>query len=174
MRAASTRTLPYTPAQVDLYRGGDLIDCDGFRSLARYGARIDAHRLVQAALGGRTSRAARPVFGAVLPAAIQEVQRVPGQREDRRYRRDRVVRGLLTESADRTRASGRSGGARRFAARATRSFAIDGAERQEIGAAGLRDALRGKIGTTVRHRSRARRNQRRRTRSCAPKFTIPR
>jgi hypothetical protein len=52
--------LPFTPAHVDFAQGSDAIDDMVLRSLARYGARLDGHRLVQAAVAGELASVRDP------------------------------------------------------------------------------------------------------------------
>lgn len=141
--------LPYTPARVDLYDGGDLIDSFVFRSLARYGSRVHAHDLVQAALAGELSALHDPYSVLFFPQQFKKfnaflgnekiggigavVSFVPAADE---AHVDRVLPGSPAEKI------GLQAG--------DAIVAIDGRSVNEIGGQGLRDALRGKIGTTVR------------------------
>jgi carboxyl-terminal processing protease len=141
--------LPYTPARVDLYGGGDLIDSLVFRSLARYGSRIGAHGLVEAALAGELAALHDPYSVLFFPQQFKKfnaflgnektggigavVSFVPASGE---AHVDRVIPGSPAEKI------GLHDG--------DVIVAIDGRGVAAIGGQGLRDALRGRIGTTVR------------------------
>ena len=141
--------LPYTPARVTFYDGGDLIESLVFRSLARYGSRVGAHDLVQAALAGELSALKDPYSVLFFPQQFKKfnaflgnekiggigavVSFVPAADE---AHVDRVLPGSPAEKI------GLQAG--------DAIVAIDGRSVNEIGGQGLRDALRGKIGTTVR------------------------
>jgi len=141
--------LPYTPQRVDLYRGGDLIAAMVFGSLARYGARVDAHRLIQAALGGELAALHDPYSVLFHPQQFRKFNAFLGNEkiggigaivsfEAARGGAgiDRVIAGGPAEHAGL-----RAGDV---------IVAIDGKPVTAIGGQGLRDALRGRIGTTVR------------------------
>ena len=141
--------LPYTPARVTFYDGGDLIESLVFRSLARYGSRVGAHDLVQAALAGELSALKDPYSVLFFPQQFKKfnaflgnekiggigavVSFVPASGE---AHVDRVLPGSPAEKI----------GVQEDDA----IVAIDGRSVAAIGGQGLRDALRGKIGTTVR------------------------
>jgi carboxyl-terminal processing protease len=142
-------TLPFTPVRVDLYGGGDLIDAMVFRSLARYGSRLDAHRLVQAALGGELAALHDPYSVLFVPPQFAKFNAFLGNEKTGGIGAIvSFVAATDTASIDRVIPGGP---AERAGLRAGDSIAsIDGHSIADIGAHGLRDALRGKIGTTVR------------------------
>jgi carboxyl-terminal processing protease len=141
--------LPYTPARVTAGDGGDLIDSMVLRQIARYGAKVDGHRLVEAAVAGELAGLKDPYTVLFRPQAFKKFNAFLGNEsfggvgavvsfDDAAQSAtvDRVLPGGPAE-----RAGLRSG---------DRFERIDGKPVAEIGGAGLRDALRGKVGSTVR------------------------
>ncbi|MBD5606429.1 MAG: S41 family peptidase [Candidatus Eremiobacteraeota bacterium] len=138
--------LPFTPARVDAGAGEDLVDALVLRQLARYGTRLDAHRLVQAAVAGELAALDDPYSLLFRPQAFKKFNAFLGNEtfggigavvsfEATRAYVDRVLPGSPAE---------RGGIARR-----DELVSVDGRDVTALGAAGLRDALRGKIGTPV-------------------------
>ncbi len=142
-------TLPYAPANVDLYGGGDAIDTMVFGSIARYGARVDPHRLIVAALSGELAALHDPYSVLFHPAQFKKFTAFLGN--------GRVggIGALVSFVAasdevriDRVLPDGPAARGGLQAGDAIES--IDGKSVGQIGSAGVRDALRGTIGTTVR------------------------
>jgi carboxyl-terminal processing protease len=141
--------LPYTPAKVELYDGGDLIDTMVLKSLARYGSRVDAHRLVQAALAGELAALHDPYSVLFFPQQFKKFNAFLGNEKiggigaivtfDKSIDQLSVERVIPGGPAD--RAGLRAG-----------DFidTIDGRSVASIGSQSVLYALRGKIGSTVR------------------------
>ncbi len=141
--------LPFTPAHVDLYGGGDLIDALVLRTLAEYGHRVDGHRLVQAAIGGELAALHDPYSVLFFPPQFKKFNAFLGNVKiggigavlsiDTAHGTvtiERVIAGAPAEAA------GLRGG--------DTIVGIDGRDVRGSGGSTVRDALRGKIGTTVR------------------------
>ena len=141
--------LPFTPARVDLYGGGDLIDALVLRTLAQYGRRVDGHRLVQAAIGGELAALHDPYTVLFFPPQFKKFTAFLGNEKiggigaelsiDTAHGAvtiERVIAGSPAEAA------GLRGG--------DTIVTIDGRDVRGSGGTTVRDALRGKIGTTVR------------------------
>ncbi len=141
--------LPYTPTRVDRGRGSDLIDGLVLRSLARAGMRLDGHRLVAAAVAGELAALHDPYTVAFRPQQFGRFNAFLGNETfggigavvsyDAPSGRARIERVLPDGPA--LAAGLRDGDA---------VVAIDGRSVADIGGARLRDALRGRIGSTVR------------------------
>lgn len=148
-RGASAISLPYTPPAVDRGRGSDLIDSLVLRTLARGGDRLDGHRLVVAAVGGELAATHDPYTLAFRP---QQFRRFNAYLGNGRFGGIGAIvsydaaRGVAR--IDRVLPDGpaRTAGLRDGDTIAT----IDGRTIAAIGRANVRDALRGRIGTTVR------------------------
>jgi carboxyl-terminal processing protease len=143
-------TLPYTAAHVDLYGGGDAIDTLVFGSIARYGARVDPHRLIVAALSGELAALHDPYSVLFHPAQFKTFNAFLGN----------GTIGGIGALVSFVAASGEAhidrvlpdGPAARGGLQAGDEIeSIDGKSVGQIGGGtGVRDALRGTIGTTVR------------------------
>jgi len=142
-------TLPYTPAHVDLYGGGDAIDTMVFGSLARYGARVDAHRLIVAALSGELAALHDPYSVLFHPAQFKTFNAFLGNgRVGGIGALVSFVAASGVAQIDRVLPDGPA--ARGGLQAGDEIESIDGKSVGQIGGAGVRDALRGTIGTTVR------------------------
>jgi carboxyl-terminal processing protease len=118
------------------------------RTLARYGARIDAQGLIQAALSGELAALHDPYSVLFYPQQFKKFNAFLGNER---------IGGIgalvsLGSSGEALIERALPGGpaARAGLQAGDAIVSIDGKSAQEIGAAGLRDALRGRIGTTVR------------------------
>jgi carboxyl-terminal processing protease len=140
--------LPFTPQNVSAGDGGDAIDSLVLRQLARYGARLDGHRLVQAAVAGELAALRDPYTVLFRPQAFRKFNAFLGNEtfggigavlsydaERQTATIDRILPGAPAEHA----------GLRR----GDEIASIDGRSVRDLGAAGLRDALRGRVGTPV-------------------------
>lgn len=148
-RGIANAQLPYTPARVSAGDGGDLIDTMVFKQLARYGARVDGHGLVQAAVAGELGALHDPYTLLFRPKAFRTFNAFLGNETfggigavvsfDAATKDASIDRVLAGGPADR-------GGLRA----GDRIESVDGKPVSQIGGTALRDALRGAIGTTVR------------------------
>jgi len=141
--------LPYVPAQVDFGRGGDLVDTMVVGSIARYGSRIDGHRLVAAAVGGELAALHDPYSVMFRPQQFKRFTSFLGNATFG------GIGAALTYDAARGRAPIdrviAGGPAALAGVRAGDVLtAIDGRALATRDAASLGAALRGTIGTTVR------------------------
>ncbi|GAC1305418.1 MAG: hypothetical protein NVSMB19_16860 [Vulcanimicrobiaceae bacterium] len=146
MRAAP---LPVVPARVDFGRGGDLIDTMVVGAIARYGARVNAHRLVEAAVGGELAALHDPYTLIFRPQQFKRFNTFLGNAAfggigavltfDAAHGRAPVERVIAGSPA--AAAGLRAGDV---------LTAIDGRPLAQRDAGGVRAALRGKVGTTVR------------------------
>jgi len=140
--------LPFTPARVSVGDGEDLIDAMVVRQLASYGRRLDGHRLVQAAVAGELAQLHDPYTLLFRPQAFKRFNAFLGNEKfggigailsvDDATKRVRIERLLPNSAAERAGLQ-----------RGDELFEIDGRPVREFDGAGLRDALRGKIGTPV-------------------------
>jgi carboxyl-terminal processing protease len=140
--------LPFTPARVSVGDGEDLIDAMVVRQLASYGRRLDGHRLVQAAVAGELAQLHDPYTLLFRPQAFKRFNAFLGNEKfggigailsvDDATKRVTIERLLPNSAAERA-----------GLLRGDELFAIDGRSVRELDGAGLRDALRGKIGTPV-------------------------
>jgi carboxyl-terminal processing protease len=140
--------LPFTPARVDFAQGSDAIDDMVLRSLARYGARLDGHRLVQAAVAGELASVRDPYTLIFQPPQFKKFNAFLGNESfggigvvldfDAAQGRATVERVLPDGAA--AAAGLRPGDA---------LVGVAGRPVAELGGAGVRDALRGRVGTTV-------------------------
>ncbi len=140
--------LPFTPARVSVGDGEDLIDAMVVRQLATYGRRLDGHRLVQAAVAGELAQLHDPYTLLFRPQAFKKFNAFLGNEKfggigailsvDDATKRATIERVLPNSAAER---AGLLPG--------DQLFEIDGRPVRELDGAGLRDALRGKIGTPV-------------------------
>ncbi len=141
--------LPFTPARVDASQGSDAVDDMVLRSLARYGSRLDGHRLVEAAVAGELSSVRDPYTLIFQPPQFKKFNAFLGNETfggigvvldfDAAGGRATIER-VLPGSAAGT-AGLRAGDA---------LVAVDGRPLAGLGGAAVRDALRGRVGTTVR------------------------
>ena len=148
-RGIATIALPAVPATVDFGRGSDYVDTLVVGSIARYGARIDAHRLVGAAVAGELAALHDPYTLAFRPQQLKRFNAFLGNATfggigailsfDKARARATVERAIADGPA--AVAGVRAGDA---------IVAIDGRTLDGRDSAGVVAALRGKIGTTVR------------------------
>ncbi len=141
--------LPYVPANIDRGRGSDFIDALVLRTLARGRGRLDGHRLVEAAVAGELAALHDPYTIAFRPKQFAKFNAFLGNETfggigaivsyDAATAAARIDRVLPDSPA--SVAGVRPGDA---------IVAIDGRTVGAIGGAALRDALRGRIGSTVR------------------------
>jgi carboxyl-terminal processing protease len=141
-------TLPYTPAHVELYDGEDLIDTMVFKNLARYGSRVGAHALIGGALSGELAALHDPYSVLFYPQQFKKFNAFLGN--DKIGGIGAVVSFDDKGEAHVDRVLGGGAAARAGILDGDAIVAIDGKSVHDIGGAGLRDALRGKIGTAVR------------------------
>lgn len=140
--------LPFTPARVGFDQGSDDIDDMVLRSLLRYGARVDGHGLVQAAVAGELASVRDPYTLLFRPPQFRTFNAFLGN----------ATFGGIGVVLDYDAATGRApiervlpgGPAQAAGLRSGDALtAVDGKPVGELGGAALRDALRGKVGTTV-------------------------
>jgi C-terminal peptidase prc len=140
---------PFTPPRIDAGAGEDLVDALVVRALARYGKRLDGHRLVQAAVAGELAALHDPYSLLFRPRAFAKFNAFLGNGS---------FGGIgAVVSLDRARGEATidrvlpgSPAARAGLARGDAIVAVDGRAVRELGdGAALRDVLRGKIGTPV-------------------------
>jgi carboxyl-terminal processing protease len=141
-------SLPYTPAHVELYDGEDLIDTMVFKNLARYGSRVDAHELIRGALSGELAALHDPYSVLFYPQQFKKFNAFLGNGQIGGIGAVVSFDDSGEAHVDRVLAAGAAARAGIVAGDAI--VAIDGKSVHDIGGAGLRDALRGKIGTAVR------------------------
>jgi len=147
-RGIARATLPYPPARLTFGTASDYVDGLVLRSLARYGGRLDGHRLAQAAVAGEL---------AALHDPYSVLFRPPQLRRFNAFLGDGAFGGIgavLTVDAARGVAT-----VERVIAGAPAERAglrpgdeirrVDGKSVGALGGDALRDALRGRIGTTV-------------------------
>jgi carboxyl-terminal processing protease len=140
--------LPFTPVRVSAGDGEDLVDTLVLKQLARYGKRLDGHRLVQATVAGELAALRDPYSLLFRPQAFKKFNAFLGNEtfggigavlsvdeNPKRVIVDRVLPDSPAEHAGLLRGD--------------EILAIDGRDARDLGGAGLRDALRGKIGTAV-------------------------
>lgn len=148
-RGARDVPLPAVPRTIDRGRGSDFIDALVLRSLARAGAHLDGHALVTAAVRGELAALHDPYTVAFQPPQFVKFNAFLGNESfggvgaivsfDAAHGVARIERVLPGGPA---RAAGlRDGDA---------IVDIDDRAVAQIGGERLRDALRGRIGTTVR------------------------
>ncbi len=141
--------LPYTPVRVGAGLGGDLVDGLVFGSLARYGKRLDGHRLVEAAVRGELAALQDSYSVLFRPREFVKFDAYLGKAKfggigallayDATLRRALVRRVLPGGAAQR-------GGLQEGDA----IVAVDGTPAGTLGADGIVRALRGPVGTVVR------------------------
>jgi len=141
--------LPFTPARLDVSQGSDAVDDMVLRSLARYGSRLDGHRLVEAAVAGELASVRDPYTLIFQPPQFKKFNAFLGNETfggigvvldfDAASGRATIER-VLPESAAAT-AGLRAGDV---------LVAVEGRQLAGLGGAAVRDALRGRVGTTVR------------------------
>ena len=148
-RGIRDAVLPFTPPQVDFGTGGDLIDSMVLRSIVRYGRRVDSHRLIEAAVAGELGALHDPYTVLFRPQQFKKFNAFLGTGTFG------GIGAVLSFDA----ASGRAPLERVLADGPAKAaglqpgdaiVAIDGQSVASLGAQGMRDALRGKIGTPVR------------------------
>lgn len=147
-RGIANATLPYPPARATFGNASDYIDGLVLRSLARYGGRLDGHRLAQAAVAGEVAALHDPYTILFRPPQLRRFNAFLGNGAFG------GIGAILTFDAARGVASVERIIAGAPAARAGLQAGdeirrIDGKSVAGLGAAGVRDALRGRIGTTV-------------------------
>jgi carboxyl-terminal processing protease len=140
--------LPYTPAHVELYDGEDLIDTMVFKNLARYGSRVNAHDLVGGALSGELAALHDPYSVLFYPQQFKKFNAFLGNEKIGGIGAVVSFDGAGEAHVDRVLDGGAAARAGIKAGDAI--VAIDGKSVHDIGGTGLRDALRGKVGTSVR------------------------
>jgi carboxyl-terminal processing protease len=128
--------------------GEDLIDAMVVRELATYGRRLDGHRLVQATVAGELAQLHDPYSLLFRPQAFKKFNAFLGNEKfggigailsvDDATKRVTIERLLPNSAAERA-----------GLLRGDELFQIDGRAVSSLDGAGLRDALRGKIGTPV-------------------------
>jgi len=152
-RGIRNATLASVPARVDFGRGGDLVDTMVVGSIVRYGARVDAHRLVEAAVGGELAALGDPYSRAFRPQQFKKFNAYLGNAT---YG---GIGAVLSYDAGRRRASVERviAGAPAAAAGIRAGDVVTAIDGRALGvpggpadAATITAALRGKIGTTVR------------------------
>ena len=147
-RAAGSATLPVTPARVSAGDGGDLVDALVLRAIARYGRRVDGHRLAVAAVEGELAALHDPYTVVFRPPAFKKFNAYLGNET---YGGIGAVLSFDAATGlapiERVLAGGPASAAGLRAGDALAT--IDGKPVARLGAAGLRDALRGKAGTAV-------------------------
>ncbi len=148
-RGVKGARLPFTPAHVDFDQGADAIDDMVLRSIARYGARVSGHGLVAAAVAGELAAVHDPYTLLFHPVQFKKFNAFLGN----------DTFGGIGVVLDFEGASGRAPISRVLAGGPAAAAglqagdavtAVDGRPVAELGGTGMRDALRGKIGTAVR------------------------
>jgi carboxyl-terminal processing protease len=147
-RGIANATLPYAPARLTFGTASDYIDGLVLRSLARYGRRLAGHELAQAAVAGELAALRDPYTIVFRPPQLQRFNA---------FLRNGAFGGIgavLTFDAARGVATVERVIAGAPAERAglqagDEIVRIDGKAVADLGAGAVRDALRGKIGTTV-------------------------
>jgi carboxyl-terminal processing protease len=140
--------LPYPDAHISVGDGEDLVDSMVLRALARYAKRVDGHRLVSVTIQGELGALDDPYTVLFRPQAFKKFNAFLGNStfggigavvsfDDalQHVSIDRVIPG--------------SPAARAGLLRGDALVEIDGRPVAELGAAGVRDALRGAIGKPV-------------------------
>jgi carboxyl-terminal processing protease len=140
--------LPYPGAHLSVGDGEDLVDAMVLRVLARYPKRLDGHRLVQATIAGELGALDDPYTVLFRPQAFKKFNAFLGNsmfggigavvsfdEERRRVTIDRVIPGSPAE--------------RTGLVRGDTIVDIDGRPVGDLGAVGVRDALRGAVGKPV-------------------------
>lgn len=140
--------LPFTPAGVGEGLGGDLVDGMVFASLARYGKRLDGHRLVEAAVRGELAALQDPYSLLFRPREFAKFDAFLGNQTFG------GIGALLAYDATLGRALVRrvlpGGAAQRGGLQEGDAIvAVDGTAARTLGAGGIVRALRGPIGTVV-------------------------
>lgn len=147
-RGVRNARLPFTPAHVDFAQGSDDIDDMLLRALARYGSRLDAHRLVQAAVAGELASVHDPYTLIFRPVQFKKFKAFLGNEQ---FGGVGIVLDFdpaaHTATVERVLAGGPAAGAGVLAG--DEVVSVDGRPVADLSGAGVRDALRGKIGTTV-------------------------
>jgi len=141
--------LPRVPATVDFGRGGDLVDTMVVGSIVHFGRRVDAHRLVAAAVGGELAELHDPYTLIFRPEQFKRFTSFLGNATFG------GIGAVLTFDAARSRASIErviaGGPAAAAGLRAGDVLTrIDGRSLATHDAGAVRALLRGKVGTTVR------------------------
>jgi carboxyl-terminal processing protease len=140
--------VPYPPARIDTGTASDYIDGIVLRTLARYGRRVDGHRLTAAAVAGELAALHDPYTLLFRPPQFAKFNAYLGKEKF----------GGIGAVLSYDEATGKApvervvpGGPAALAGlRAGDSIERVGAANvRALGAAGLRDALRGKIGTKL-------------------------
>jgi carboxyl-terminal processing protease len=148
-RGVRDARLPFTPAHVDFSQGSDAIDDMVLRSLAHYGSRLNAHALVVAAVAGELASVRDPYTLIFKPPQFKKFNAYLG---NERFGGVGLVLDFDpsagTAIVERVLPGGPAATAGLLAGDGI--VAVDGRPVAELHGAGVRDALRGKIGTTVR------------------------
>ena len=140
--------LPFTPARVGVGDGEDAIDAMVVRQLARYGKRLDGHRLVQAAVAGELAALRDPYTLLFRPQAFKKFNAFLGNETFGGI-------GAIVSFDDATHAVTidrllpDSPAERAGLVRGDEIVSVGGRAARELDAAGLRDALHGPVGTRV-------------------------
>lgn len=141
--------LPFTPARLDSSQGSDAVDDMVLRSLARYGSRLDGHRLVEAAVAGELASVRDPYTLIFQPPQFKKFNAFLGN----------DTFGGIGVVLDFDAAGGRATIERVLPGSAAGAaglragdvlVSVDGRPLAGLGGAAVRDALRGRVGTTVR------------------------
>ncbi|GAC1444171.1 MAG: hypothetical protein NVSMB59_10280 [Vulcanimicrobiaceae bacterium] len=141
--------LPFVPANVDRGRGAEYVDGLVLHSLARARGRIDGHRLVAAAVAGELASLHDPYTLAFRPQQFKTFNAFLGNASFGGI--GAIVASGSTQTpphVERVLADGPAAAAGLQAGDVL--VAIDGRRIAAIARTGLRDALRGRTGTTVR------------------------
>jgi carboxyl-terminal processing protease len=140
--------LPYPRARADAGTQGDYIDGLVLRSLARYGSRLDGHRLTQAAVAGELAALHDPYSLLFRPPELHEFNAFLGNGKfggiGAVLSYDAATGGA---SVERVLPEGPAAAAGLRAGDVIGR--VDGRSVRELGAVGLRAALRGTIGSPV-------------------------
>jgi len=148
-RGVRDLVLPTVPATIDRGRGSDLIDTFVLQSLAKAGTRLDGHRLVTAAVAGELASLHDPYTVAFVPQQFKKFNAYLGNASFGGV--GAIVTFDAANASARVERALPDGPGFAVGLRDNDAIeAIDGRSVAQIGAAHLRDALRGRIGTTVR------------------------
>jgi carboxyl-terminal processing protease len=141
--------LPLTPARVDFSDGADLIDALVLRTLARYGAKLDGHALVTAAVAGELSILHDPYTVIFRPPAFKKFNAFLGNATFGGIGAV-VTLDPETQAATIERALPDSAAAKAGLTHGDEILAVDGKSVSTLtNGEDLMNALRGKIGTTI-------------------------